>query len=157
MKKAIAIIVFGLLWCNTGFTLNNPNLKGLDTFQLSINDFDECGVNKGDIKTSVNYISLNSGIKIVEFKDYYKESLQITILIQSQENTSPPICYGYVKIEVGRFLKDSLNSKGYGTSAPVFFYDEATIFGGDVPGFRTRLISIFEKMMKDFVIQLKEY
>ena len=102
-------------------------------------------------------IILNSGIKLLDSKDPFKETIQITIMIQdTAEQTSPRICYGYVKIEVGRFLKDSLNSKGYGTSAPVFFYDEATIFGGDAPGFRTRLISIFEKMMKDFVIQLKE-
>ena len=113
MKKFLGILVLGLLWCNVGVA-NNPFLKGLDTFQFSVLDIDRCGVKKEDIETSAKYIILNSGIKLLDSKDPFKETIQITIMIQdTAEQTSPRICYGYVKIEVGRFV-EAPNSKGHG-------------------------------------------
>jgi hypothetical protein len=154
MKKLLGIVVLGLLISGNVYA-KNPFLKGLDTFQFSVAEIDKCYVNTNDIETSAKYISLNSGINLIDMKSSWDEILQITAMIQDIKDTSPAICIGYLKIEAGRFV-DAKNTKGYGAPAPVFFYDEAMMFGGLRDQFKNKLISNLEKMMKDFIIELKE-
>ena len=154
IKKLLSIIVLNILLCNVTLA-ETINLKGLDTFQFSVGEFDKCFVNTNDIKTSAKYIAVNSSINLIDLKSSWDEILQVTVMIQHSKETIPPFCVGYLRIEVGRFV-EAPNSKGYGTPAPAFYYDEGLMFGSDAASFKNDLIYNFEKMMKDFIIELKE-
>tara|TARA_B100002019_G_C20771569_1_gene357799 strand:- start:41 stop:526 length:486 start_codon:yes stop_codon:yes gene_type:complete len=158
MKKTlnytIKIIVISFFLLSNFSFAKTINLKGLDTFQFHINEFNECYVETSDIVRSIKITNKNSGINLIKFENYLKESLQITVMIQPATETIPSICVGYIKIEAGRYI-NAINTKGHGGPAPVFFYHKGLMFGSDIDGFKNILINNFEKMMKDFITEVK--
>ena len=98
MKKLLGIVVLGLMFGGNIFA-KTSNLKDINTFQLSINEFDKCDVDTDDLKTSAKYIAANSDINLVDFTTSWNEILQITLMIQQAVGVSPEICIGYLRIE----------------------------------------------------------
>ena len=154
MKKLLSILVLSLLFGGSAYA-ETSNLKDINTFQFSVNEFDKCDVDTEDLKTSAKYIAANSDINLVDFTTSWNEILEITLMIQQAVGVSPEICIGYLRIEVGRFVV-SPNTKGFGGPAPAIYYKRAEMFGSDIDRFKNKVINNFERMMKDFVIELKD-
>ena len=149
----LTIVILFFLSISFSFA-KTKNLKGLDTFQFHINEFDECNVKTTDIVKSIKSINKNSGINLVKFENYLNESLLITIMIYPSTETIPPTCVAYIKIEAGRYI-NAKNTKGFSGPAPVFFYHKGSMFGSNIDGFKNLLISNFEEMMKSFIIEVR--
>lgn len=154
MNKILEIVVLGFLLSVNAFA-KTSNLKDINTFQLSINEFDKCDVDTDDLKTSAKYVAANSDINLIDFTTSWNEILEITLMIQQAVGVSPEICVGYLRIEAGRFVV-SPNTKGFGGPAPTIYYKRAEMFGSDTDRFKNKVINNFERMMKDFVIELKD-
>ena len=154
MKKLLGIVALVLLLSGNGYS-KTSNLKDINTFQFSVNEFDKCDVDTEDLKTSAKYIAANSDINLIDFTTSWNEILQVTLMIQQAVGVDPEICIGYLKIEAGRFVI-APNTKGFGGPAPAVYYDKAEMFGSDTDRFKNKVINNFERMMKDFVIELKD-
>ena len=155
MKKLLGIVALVLLLSGNGYS-KTSNLKDINTFQFSVNEFDKkCDVGPDDLKTSAKYIAANSDINLIDFTTSWNEILQVTLMIQQAVGVDPEICIGYLKIEAGRFVI-APNTKGFGGPAPAVYYDKAEMFGSDTDRFKNKVINNFERMMKDFVIELKD-
>ena len=77
MNKILEIVVLGFLLSVNAFA-KTSNLKDINTFQLSINEFDKCDVDTDDLKTSAKYVAANSDINLIDFTTSWNEILEIT-------------------------------------------------------------------------------
>ena len=155
MKTVLYILTISLILISSVFA-KTSNLKDINTFQFGTNEFDKkCDVGPDDLKTSAKYIAANSDIDLIDFTTSWNEILQVTLMIQQAVGVDPEICIGYLKIEAGRFVI-APNTKGFGGPAPAVYYDKAEMFGSDTDRFKNKVINNFERMMKDFVIELKD-
>ena len=69
MNKILGIVVLGFLLSVNAFA-KTSNLKDINTFQLSINEFDKCDVDTDDLKTSAKYVAVIAFSKLKKLRSY---------------------------------------------------------------------------------------
>jgi len=145
MKKFLAILILGLLWCNVGFALGGDGLKGLKLIDLVIEKTNNCGVTNNDIEKEVRYVLSNSKIKLK--KDINIESLWIAPNIIKSTNR----CSGSIYFEVSK-IGYLVNSAGVKYVGREVLYSKGHLVIDNASDFKNSFLQRIELMTKDLVI-----
>ena len=156
MKKAILILIAGLLLSTNAYADADNNLRGIKEFNLLV---DHNGCNKDnfskEITTNTKYLISNSKIKL---SDKAKEVLYLNIFSSSGEESGTP-CASYIKLEVYSFgmVENSVGQERLYTRTSYKKNALAWHTGSDYEDKHRDAISRnFDQWIKEFIIDWSE-
>ena len=151
MKKFLAILILGLLWCNISIA---DNLKGIKEFRLTVIHEGECQGEsyRKELITNAKYILGNSKIKLTEKGD--SEFLDIYVLTVS--SPSGRICDSGVEIEsysVGK-IKNSSGNTAYGKITS--YQRKGVMYHDQKDEHKRQVLNQLDSHLKEFVVEWME-
>ena len=150
MKKLLAIIVLGLLWCTISYS--DEGLKNIYYFDLVVEKVQDnkCGITKENIEREVKYVLANSPIKLK--KDISIEAIYISPTIIS--NSSFCSGFAYFEIWLGGYNNNSAGVKYFGKEVS---YNKGYIYTSSVNRFKNGYLEVINDLTKSFIVTWKEF